>query len=217
MAEVVDKQTNLSVEIAHQHVDVAVIVDVSERRAATHLHQLQGRARLVGDVLEPPVPGIAEQEIYVANDGRANLLWMNQRDGTFTDVGLVSGTSVSADGKPEASMGVDVGDVDNDGDEDLIMTHLPTEGNNLYVNDGSGLFEDRSAASRFHEASLGYSGWGTACVDFDNDGWLDILVANGALDVVPGRPDDPFPYDERRSCASALRTAHASAVGPPLP
>ena len=136
-------------------------------------------------------------DIYVANDGRANLLWMNQRDGTFTDIGLVSGTSVSADGKPEASMGVDVGDVDNDGDEDLIMTHLPTEGNNLYVNDGSGLFEDRSAASRFHEASLGYSGWGTACVDFDNDGWLDILVANGALDVVPGRPDDPFPYDER--------------------
>ncbi len=86
-------------------------------------------------------------DIYVANDGDANLLWINQRDGTFKDVALLAGAALSAEGKPEGSMGVDAGDFDNDGDEDLYMTHLPHEGNNLYVNDGTGMFEDRSAPS----------------------------------------------------------------------
>src|SRR5690606_37222050 len=86
-------------------------------------------------------------DIYVANDGRENLLWINQRDGTFRNRGLLSGAALSADGRAEASMGVDAGDFDNDGDEDLFMTHLPVEGNNLYVNDGGGLFEDLSAVS----------------------------------------------------------------------
>ena len=136
-------------------------------------------------------------DIYVANDGQANLLWMNQRDGTFKNLGLLSGAAVNEHGKPEASMGVDAGDFDNDGDEDLVTTHLPTEGHDLYVNDGSGIFENRSAASRLHEHSMGYTGWGTAWFDFDNDGWLDVLSVNGALHFKSGRPDDPFPFDER--------------------
>jgi hypothetical protein len=136
-------------------------------------------------------------DIYVANDGQANLLWMNRRDGTFKTEGLLSGAAVNEQGKPEASMGVDAGDFDNDGDEDLTMTHLPTEGHNLYVNDGSGMFEDRSASSRLHEHSMGYTGWGTAWIDFDNDGWLDILTVDGALHPKPGQPEDPFPFDER--------------------
>ncbi len=73
-------------------------------------------------------------DVYVANDGTENLLWMNQRNGTFRNTGLLSGSALSADGKPEASMGVDAADFDNDGDEDIYMTHLPAEGNNLYVN-----------------------------------------------------------------------------------
>ena len=136
-------------------------------------------------------------DIYVANDRRDNLLWMNQRDGTFKNVGLLSGAALSEHGNPEASMGVDAGDFDNDGDEDLMMTHIPTEGHNVYVNDGSGFFEDMSAASRLHEHSLGYTGWGTAWIDYDNDGWLDILLAHGALDAKPGRPDHPMPFEER--------------------
>ena len=136
-------------------------------------------------------------DIYVANDGRDNLLWMNRGDGTFGNVGLMSGAALSEDGKPEASMGVDAGDFDNDGDEDLFMTHLPTEGHNLYVNDGSATFEDGSAASRVHGLSLGYTGWGTAWIDVDNDGWLDLLLAHGALDAKPGRPDHPMPFEER--------------------
>jgi enediyne biosynthesis protein E4 len=158
-------------------------------------------------------------DIYVANDGRENLLWINQRDGTFRNTGLLSGAALSADGKPEASMGVDAGDFDNDGDEDLFMTHLPSEGNNLYVNDGSGLFEDRSAPSALGPLSIGYSGFGTAWFDYDNDGWLDILAVNGAIEAIKGRLNEPFPYDERNLLFRNLRdgrfedaTARAGAV-----
>ena len=136
-------------------------------------------------------------DIYVANDQTENLLWINQRDGTFVNDGILSGTSVNADGEPEGSMGVDAGDGDNDGDEDLVMTHVPEEGHNLYVNLGSGLFEDASAQSRIHMATLGYTGWGTAWFDYDNDGWLDVLAANGAFRAIPTLVGDPFPYGER--------------------
>ena len=132
----------------------------------------------------------------LGNDGQANLLWINQRNGTFRTEGLLSGAAVNEQGRPEANMGVDAGDFDNDGDEDLIVTHLPNEGHNLYLNNGSGLFEDRSAPSRL-TAAWGNTGWGTAWIDFDNDGWLDMLSVNGALHFKPGRPDDPFPFDER--------------------
>ncbi len=158
-------------------------------------------------------------DIYVANDGRENLLWINQGDGTFKNMGLLSGAALSGEGKPEGSMGVDAGDFDNDGDEDLFMTHLPSEGNNLYVNNGSGLFEDMSAPSGLGPLSIGYTGFGTAWFDFDNDGWLDILAANGAVNAAKGRDSGSFPYDERKLLFRNLRnsrfedvTARAGAV-----
>ena len=138
-------------------------------------------------------------DIYVANDGTENLLWMNQGDGTFRDTGLLSGAALSEMGMTEASMGVDAGDFDNDGDEDLFMTHLNGQGNNLYVNDGSGTFEDRSTGSGLGAGSLAYTGWGTTWFDFDNDGWLDLLVVNGTITALPGRPAGQFPYDQRRT------------------
>ena len=136
-------------------------------------------------------------DIYVANDGDANLLWINQRDGTFKDVALLAGAALSAEGKPEGSMGVDAGDFDNDGDEDLYMTHLPHEGNNLYVNDGTGMFEDRSAPSGVGPMSVGFTGFGTAWIDYDNDGWLDLLNVNGAVSLKPSRTNPRAPYEER--------------------
>ena len=135
-------------------------------------------------------------DVYVANDGAENQLWMNRRDGTFEDLGLLSGAALSAHGDAEGSMGVDAGDFDNDGDEDLFMTHLPREGNNLYVNDGSGLFEERSMPSGLGLPSLGLTGFGTTWFDFDNDGWLDVLAANGAIIRVEGAADRRFPYGE---------------------
>ena len=120
-------------------------------------------------------------DFYVANDGQPNQLWINQHDGTFKNVGLLSGTALSAHGKAKAGMGVDAGDIDNDGDEDLLVTDLTGEGNDLYVNNGSGLFEEQSARSGLGPASRAYTGFGAAWFDIDNDGWLDTLIVNGAV------------------------------------
>ena len=136
-------------------------------------------------------------DIYVANDGAENLLWINQRDGTLADAALLSGAALSGLGIPEAGMGVDAGDFDDDGDDDLFVTHLTTEGNNLYVNDGSGMFRDESASSRLGPGSLPYTGWGSAWFDFDNDGRLDVMAVNGTVVAVEGRDTDPFPYGQR--------------------
>ncbi len=137
-------------------------------------------------------------DIYVANDGEENQLWLNQQDGTLVNVGLLSGTALNGDGKAEGSMGVDAGDVDNDGDEDLFMTHLTGETNTLYINDGTGLFEDRSTLSGLGSASLALTGFGTAWLDFDNDGWLDVLTVNGRVSSAEERTNEPFPYDQRK-------------------
>ena len=139
-------------------------------------------------------------DLYVANDGQPNQLWINQHDGTFKNTGLLSGTALSAHGKPKAGMGVDAGDFDNDGDEDLFVTNLTGEGHDLYVNDGSGLFEDQSARSGLGPASRPYTGFGAAWFDIDNDGWLDMLIVNGAVQTIEAlrRVDDPFPLHQRK-------------------
>lgn len=137
-------------------------------------------------------------DIYVAIDGAENQLWMNQRNGSFKNSALLAGAALSETGRPEASMGVDAGDVDNDGDEDLVMTHLAEQGHNLYVNDGSGLFEDRSAAAQLGPLSLASTGFGVGWFDFDNDGWLDLATVNGTILAREGRPKGQFPYDQER-------------------
>ncbi len=147
-------------------------------------------------------------DIYVTNDGKENLLWLNQHNGRFKSAGLLSGAAVSGDGKPQGSMGVDAGDFDNDGDEDLVVTNLPTEGTDLYVNDGSALFEDRSNASKLRPLSIGYTGFGTAWFDFDNDGWLDLFAANGSIEAQKERLSEPFPYDELNRLYRNLRDGH---------
>ncbi len=150
-------------------------------------------------VVSTDLSGDGWPDIYVANDGTANLLWVNQRDGTFAEAGFASGAALSGDGKPEGSMGVDAGDVDNDGDDDLVMTHLAGEGHNLYVNDGSGLFEDRSTATNVGPASLALTGFGAAFVDADNDGWLDVFSVSGAVQMIDAlaRQGDAFPLQQR--------------------
>lgn len=134
-------------------------------------------------------------DIYVANDGVANQLWMNEGDGTFRDEAILAGVGVNMDGSPEASMGVDAADFDGDGDEDLFMTHLARETNTLYINDGEGWFEDRTLAMGLANPSFQYTGFGTAWFDYDNDGWLDILAVNGAVTRVEEQmlAGEPFP------------------------
>ena len=137
-------------------------------------------------------------DIYVANDGVANQLWINQGDRSFRDESLLAGVSVNKDGMAEASMGVDAADFDGDGDVDLFMTHLRQETNTLYVNDGQGWFEDRSIAMGLASDSFTYTGFGTAWFDYDNDGWLDLLSVNGAVRKIEALllADDPYPLHQ---------------------
>jgi hypothetical protein len=155
-------------------------------------------------VISADLDGDGWLDIYVANDSQDNLLWMNMQDGTFRNTALRAGAAITADGRAEASMGVDAGDFDNDGDDDLVMTELNGEGVNLYVNKGDATFADRSAASGLGPATTSFTGFGTRWLDVDNDGWLDLLTVNGmvrrmderAVPAVIGA--SPFPYDQRR-------------------
>jgi hypothetical protein len=120
-------------------------------------------------------------DIYVANDGAPNQLWINRHDGTFMNTALRAGAALGADGEAKGSMGVDAADFDQDGDEDLLITEIAREGHDLYVNDGSGVFDEQAARAGIRLPSLPYTGFGAAWFDFDNDGWLDILTVNGAV------------------------------------
>jgi len=120
-------------------------------------------------------------DLYVANDGQPNQLWINQHDGTFKNTALLAGAALSPEGAAKSSMGIDAGDFDNDGDEDLFITELVGQGDDLYVNDGSGVFEDRSARAGIRLPSLPFTGFGAGWIDIDNDGWLDLVTVNGAV------------------------------------
>ena len=133
-------------------------------------------------------------DIYVANDAMANQLWINQRNGTFEDRGLLSGTAVNAGGRPEGSMGIALGDPDNDGDEDLFVTNIATETHAMYVNDGTANFEDARVRAGLAGPTAEMTGFGTNWLDYDNDGWLDLIVVNGAVNVIERLRGQPVPY-----------------------
>ena len=134
-------------------------------------------------------------DIYVANDGTPNQLWINQGDGIFLDQGLVSGTAYNIDGMAEAGMGVTAADFDGDGDDDLFVTHNKKETNTLYLNGRQAGFADATSRFGLANPSVPYSGFGTLWFDYDNDGWLDLFVANGAVVMDDRQPaDSPYPY-----------------------
>jgi hypothetical protein len=158
---------------------------------------LRAPARGLG-ILASDVNGDGWSDLYVANDGDANQLWVNQAgSGAFTDDALLAGVAVNRVGRPQGSMGLDAGDVDGDGDEDLFVTNLDNEGNTLYRNLGHGLYEDRTAESGLF--ALGLTGFGTRLLDYDNDGWLDLFVVNGAVRHLTSqvRTGDPYPLKQR--------------------
>lgn len=137
-------------------------------------------------------------DAYVANDGAANHLWRNLGDGRFEESGLLSGAAYNMAGSPEASMGVTVGDVDGDGDEDLFMTHLVQESNTLYTNAGNGFFIDATDRFRLGASSLALTGFGSRWFDYDNDGHLDLFVANGNVKLEESRvAQSDYPFEQR--------------------
>ena len=158
-----------------------------------------GRPRLVdateaaGFGITPDMPGKGlgvlafdaepdgDLDLYVANDSVENRLWINRGDGSFEDGTLLSGTGTNARGMSEAGMGLAGGDVDADGDIDLLVTNFDDESNTLYRNDGDGLFTDATVASGLEAPSRRPVGFGTVLADLDHDGDLDLVVANGHI------------------------------------
>ena len=133
-------------------------------------------------------------DIYVANDGNANQLWINRQDGSFQNTALLSGAAYNANGMAEAGMGVAAGDFDLDGDPDIFLAHLFGEHNTLLVNDGTASFDDRTEQFSLAAMSWSYTGFGTEWADLTNDGYLDLFLANGAVKIVEQRASDPNPY-----------------------
>ena len=143
-------------------------------------------------------------DLYLANDEEPNNLLLNQgpdAEGrvTFKDEALLAGAAMNHQGIAEAGMGVQAADFDNDGDEDLFVSHLDQETNTLYINEGGGVFSDRTVETGLGAPSLDSTGFGTIFLDYDNDGWLDLFVANGA---VQGLRDlmlvnDPHPMHQK--------------------
>lgn len=119
------------------------------------------------------------QDIFISNDSMPNFLFHNNRDGTFREIGYLAGVAVSADGLPEAGMGVDAADVFGKGKMDLIVTHLDEQLARLYQNTGSQLFEDATLRCGLGYTTFHMSGFGTRFMDYDNDGARDIFMANG--------------------------------------
>ena len=137
-------------------------------------------------------------DLYVANDGQPNRLWINRRDGTFRDEALLAGVALNREGQPEASMGVTVGDADGDGDADLFMTHLMGETNTLYLNQGGAFFEDRTIEMGLAGSSLSFTSFGTGFVDVNADSWLDLVVFSGSVRILEDqvRDGEPFPLGQ---------------------
>jgi hypothetical protein len=137
-------------------------------------------------------------DIYVANDGDPNQLWINQKDGTFKNEALLAGAAVNRDGKAEAGMGVDAADFDGNATDDIFITHLMEETNTLFTNLGDAVFEDRTRETGLGMPGRRFTGFGTLFFDYDNDSWLDLLVVNGAVQLLPElmKKGDPFPLGQ---------------------
>jgi len=143
-------------------------------------------------------------DIYVANDSTTATYYQNQKDGTFKDQAIEAGVAYSPDGKPQAGMGVSIGDYNRDGLLDIVKTNFAGDTDSLFMNLGDGSFDDRT-----YQAGLGMNtrlmGWGVSFVDIDNDGWLDIMIANGHVyPEVDGTQVDAA-YAERKYLYRNLR------------
>jgi hypothetical protein len=173
--------------------------DVSERAGILKTPGTYGLGVLVADFDDDGWP-----DIYVANDSSSSALYRNNRDGTFTDIGVEAGVAFGPDGKTQAGMGVSAADYDGDGRLDIIKTNFAGDTSSLYRNNGDNYFVDQT-----FQAGLGrntrFLGWGVGFFDFDNDGWPDVLVTNGHVYPEVGETDLEAGYRERKVLYRNLR------------
>jgi len=166
--------------------------DVSEKSGILKTPGTYGLGVLVADFDNDGWP-----DIYVANDSTSSALYKNNHDGTFTDIAIEAGVAYSPDGKPQAGMGVSAADYNCDGWLDVVKTNFAGDTSSLYKNTGSMVFEDQT-----FQAGLGkntrFLSWGVGFLDFDNDGWTDILVCNGHVYPEVGETSAESGYRERK-------------------
>jgi len=167
--------------------------DVSRQAGIAQATQSYGMTVVAADLDEDGWP-----DIYVACDSTPSLLFMNNRDGTFREEGVLRGVALSDDGTEQAGMGVGIGDYDLDGHLDLFKTHFADDANVLYRNDGKGNFDDVTRTSRVGVETR-YVCWGAGIVDLDNDGYPDLFFVTGNV----------YPEVERKLPQYANRTPRA--------
>jgi enediyne biosynthesis protein E4 len=136
-------------------------------------------------------------DAYVANDSNPSALYRNNHDGTFTDIAVSSGCAYSQDGKPQAGMGVAIGDYDRNGTMDIFKTNFAGDTSTLYANSGQGFCDDRTFAAGIG-VNTRWLGWATAFVDFGNDGWLDLFLANGHVYPEVAQLQTEAAYEQRK-------------------
>lgn len=136
-------------------------------------------------------------DIYVADDAMANRLWLNQGNGTFKESGLDMGLAYSANGAPKAGMGVTADDIDNDGHLEVLVTNLHHEGVTLFRNDGKGFYDDVTNEYHLSQPTFGSTGYGVGFFDYDNDGLMDLFIANGAMTLIDSMENNPRPYAQK--------------------
>jgi hypothetical protein len=150
-------------------------------------------------------------DIYVANDSTSATFYRNQKDGTFKDEAIESGIAYSPDGKPQAGMGVSIGDFNRDGLLDIVKTNFAGDTDSLYANQGNGSFDDQTYRSGLG-VNTRYLGWGVGFFDPDNDGWLDILICNGHVYPEVEASHLEAPYAERKYLYRNLRNGQFEEV-----
>ncbi len=136
-------------------------------------------------------------DIYVANDSAPATLYLNQKDGTFRDIAIEAGAALSAEAKPQAGMGVSIGDYNRDGNMSIVKTNFAGDTDSLYTNLGDAMFEDRTYPGGLGENTR-LLGWGVGFFDMDNDGWPDILMSNGHVYPEVDRSKADLKYAEHK-------------------
>jgi hypothetical protein len=166
--------------------------DVSDKAGILKTDGTYGLGVLVGDFDNDGWP-----DIYVADDSTSSALYKNNHDGTFTEIAIEAGVAYSPDGKPQSGMGVSAADYDCDGNLDIVKTNFAGDTSSLYRNLGKMLFDDQTLQSGLGRNTR-FLGWGVGFLDFDNDGWPDILVNNGHVYPEVPDSDSEFGYSQRK-------------------
>ncbi|MGA8940063.1 MAG: CRTAC1 family protein, partial [Acidobacteriaceae bacterium] len=169
--------------------------------AFTDVSQKSGMWTAVGtyglSVCASDLDGDGWPDIYVANDSAPATLYQNQHDGTFIDIAIEAGAALSAEAKPQAGMGVSIGDYNNNGNMDIVKTNFAGDTDSLYTNLGKAVFEDHTYPSGLGENTR-LLGWGVGFFDMDNDGWLDIIMSNGHVYPEVDKSNADLKYAEHK-------------------